>query len=134
MRGWSPSNKPIDPCSLQQPHLYVASRRDGWHKVGHCFGDAKFRAYWLHYRTQHDLRPVRIVWSVPVQRRGILSLERSVHKRLDQLGFERAGQKTNTEWFNAPAKECIAAIREAMETWPDVTERMMRNLGKSGRN
>lgn len=31
-------------------------------------------------------------------------------------------------------RACAAAIREAMEAWPDVTERMMRNLGKSGRN
>lgn len=37
-------------------------------------------------------------------------------------------------WLSKNIQSDAAAIREAMETWPDVTERMMRNLGKSGRN
>lgn len=37
-------------------------------------------------------------------------------------------------WLSKNITSDAAAIREAMETWPDVTERMMRNLGKSGRN
>ena len=37
-------------------------------------------------------------------------------------------------WKSKNIESDAAAIREAMEAWPDVTERMMRNLGKSGRN
>jgi hypothetical protein len=37
-------------------------------------------------------------------------------------------------WKSKNIESDAAAIREAQEQWPDVTERMMRNLGKSGRN
>lgn len=37
-------------------------------------------------------------------------------------------------WKSKNIESDAAAIREAKEQWPDVTERMMRNLGKSGRN
>ena len=37
-------------------------------------------------------------------------------------------------WKSKNIESDAAAIREAQEQWPDVSERMMRNLGKSGRN
>lgn len=37
-------------------------------------------------------------------------------------------------WKSKNIESDAAAIREAIETWPGVTERMMRGLGPSGRN
>lgn len=52
-------------------------------------------------------------------------------KRWPSLEVEAAAKRL---WKSKNIDSDAAAIREAMEAWPDVTERMMRNLGKSGRN
>lgn len=119
-------------------YVYVMARSDGWHKIGVTSDQHHYRKFGVAVVLPACLRPVVFVKSWPVYGVSAYKAEKMAHRELTRLGYERDVGFGRAEWFSASERVARrvarAAIREAQEQWPEVSERMMRNLGKSGRN
>ena len=105
--------------------IYVMSRPDGWHKIG-VSSDPSYRRKFLG-------SGVRVSYLVELGNRNAFIVEKYAHMAM-------AGAENSGEWFNAPRRECLAAIRAALDVyelcgpdqWKRVAEAKWRASGCRG--